>query len=316
MRLAAIAANYEAAIRYAAERSDSIHGSSRAHEPLGFDVPGTEITKEWPRAIASEKLYDLGREAEAEKTLWHEGDLVLDRGGKIRRGVFSTQPIEAAADHAQQHLEEWSGGRYAPVEFHFNIPGTEEDPLDDGFTRVHHRFGHDPDAGEEAWDLEPHQIADHVASQIDDAHSAQSEDWYPQDDSHVGLSQHDHQLLQNYFRQHGVPRGYSVLPDWGRYGEGTVAHAHAAAEYMQSIVSRLEESEPHYDPEDDEDGEGQREFDEHHEHLHDAKRLVDVFEALASDPERQWKEGRAEYQRRWRELRKTKPIVADPTDAD
>ncbi len=319
MRLAAIAADYEAAIRYATERGDSIHGGPRAHEPIGFSVPGTEITKEWPRAIASEKLYDLGRESEAEKTLWHDGDLALDAQGKIRRGVFSTQPINDAWRRVEAHIDDWSNGDhrhpYVTVNDPDHLAALADEPTPPGHSLVSHVDADEfrdpnPDAEIEHEDVPDHKLGSHIANVIDRYVDEQHGMYWPVD----MIGDHAHEVMMdqghnNDLREliHGVERQYPSLRSWARLGEGGTGDAETAIHELDAMISRLEAAYP---------GDDEESQSEHNTQLVNAQRIRDHFYDLRDEPERREKENRAEYKRLLAELRKIKPIVADPTDTD
>ena len=188
----------------------------------------------------------------------HDGPLAVDKQGKVRRGVFSTEPVEQAEYAAQRHADDYSNGRYQWLHFAYGVPSPdgEESP-------EHIHVGHagetgwggdggEPDEGDlDVWEVAHHELGDHVATQLEDHLGDEVRRWHQRGDEpdHLVTMDHSHSWrLANLIS--GVERQYPSLRSWLRLGEGGTGDAEAAIDELDGLVERLRTA----DPPDDEEG--------------------------------------------------------------
>ncbi len=127
-----IAAEIEKAIRFAAESDPQMRT-----EPVGFDVPGTDVNAHFPRHIAADYLEESGRPDEAETLRWYQGPVVL-HGERVKKGRYNTRPVWDAYRAVMSHLEEWYPDYTAMHEIDPDWEADTEWPVPEDHTRIHY----------------------------------------------------------------------------------------------------------------------------------------------------------------------------------
>ena len=187
-------------IRYAAE------WEPRGHEPIGFHVPGTDITPEWPRNVAADYLRERSRDDEADAAQHHDGPLLLHQG-KVTKGRYDDTHLRDRMNQLNERLHYLSDGLHEPPvhvlrqwEYENTFPPAQRDlPADhvaventngEGLSHVHfaNLSQHVADAYQQQWD---------DADESPWRHAPAEDDYDPVDHGRlVSVIEHHLRLLQ------------------------------------------------------------------------------------------------------------------------
>lgn len=163
-----VAAAISGVLRFAAAHETP--DSPRVAEPLGFDVPGTDIHAAMPRFAAADYLRELGRDEEADRVQLHDGPLLL-HDGKVKRATYTTEPTFERYRDVMNHLNEYYPEYTPRHEIESRYEADDEYPIPEDHERIHY---HD-DTGEPqiSEDVHARDFGAELAHTIESEHAAQ-----------------------------------------------------------------------------------------------------------------------------------------------